>query len=84
MSCGLPHEVPCSEILDRVYSYLDNELPEEGIAQVREHLDECARNLRHRRTYRLCGSSALRKRSRGSCTSAAGQSRPRPISGTRC
>ena len=46
MSCGLPHEVPCSEILDRVYSYLDHELPEEGIAQVREHLDECAPCLR--------------------------------------
>jgi mycothiol system anti-sigma-R factor len=46
MSCGLPHEVPCSEILEQVYSYLDHELPEEGIAQVREHLDECGPCLR--------------------------------------
>jgi len=26
MSCGNPHEVPCSEVLDRVYTYLDHEL----------------------------------------------------------
>jgi len=26
MSCGNPHEVPCSEVLDRVYSYLDGEM----------------------------------------------------------
>jgi mycothiol system anti-sigma-R factor len=64
MSCGLPHEVPCSEILDRVYSYLDHELPEEGIAQVREHLDECAPCLREfgmeeavkKLVHKSCGS----------------------------
>ena len=64
MSCGLPHETPCSEILDRVYSYLDHELPEEGIAQVREHLDECAPCLREfgleeavkRLVHKSCGS----------------------------
>jgi mycothiol system anti-sigma-R factor len=64
MSCGLPHETPCSEILDRVYSYLDHELPEEGIAQVREHLDECAPCLREfgleeavkKLVHKCCGS----------------------------
>ena len=25
MSCGKPHETPCSEVLERVYSYLDGE-----------------------------------------------------------
>jgi hypothetical protein len=23
MSCGKPHETPCTEVLDQVYSYLD-------------------------------------------------------------
>jgi mycothiol system anti-sigma-R factor len=26
MSCGKPHETPCSEVLDRVYWYLDGEV----------------------------------------------------------
>ena len=26
MSCGNPHETPCTEVLDRVYRYLDGEL----------------------------------------------------------
>jgi len=28
MSCGKPHDVPCSEVLARVYSYLDGEIEE--------------------------------------------------------
>ena len=41
MSCGKPHEVDCSEILGRVYEYLDNEMDTRDCAKVRQHLDEC-------------------------------------------
>ena len=34
MSCGNPHETPCSEVLDVVYAFLDGELPFTGIAEV--------------------------------------------------
>ncbi len=46
MSCGNPHEVPCSEVLDRMYSYLDGEMDQVSYAQVRVHLDECGPCLR--------------------------------------
>ena len=36
MSCGKPHETPCSEVLERVYSYLDGELGDSGKAQIRQ------------------------------------------------
>ena len=35
MSCGKPHEVPCSEVLARVYSYLDGEIEFSGCAKIR-------------------------------------------------
>jgi mycothiol system anti-sigma-R factor len=41
MSCGQPHETDCSEVLDRVYEYLDNELEELDCAKIKQHLDEC-------------------------------------------
>ena len=41
MSCGKPHEVPCSEVLDRVYSYLDGEIDKASGAEIKIHLDEC-------------------------------------------
>ncbi|KQX69728.1 mycothiol system anti-sigma-R factor [Angustibacter sp. Root456] len=41
MSCGNPHETDCTEVLDRVYEYLDNELEELDCAKIRQHLDEC-------------------------------------------
>lgn len=46
MSCGKPHEVPCSEVLDRVYWYLDGEISEADCARIRKHLDECGPCLR--------------------------------------
>ena len=46
MSCGKPHEVPCSEVLARVYSYLDGEIEDAGCSQIRQHLDECGPCLR--------------------------------------
>ena len=46
MSCGDPHETPCSEVLDAVYLYLDGEQDAEHRDKVRIHLDECAPCLR--------------------------------------
>ncbi|HLI38444.1 MAG TPA: mycothiol system anti-sigma-R factor [Streptosporangiaceae bacterium] len=46
MSCGKPHEVPCSEVLDRIYAYLDGELDDADRAEIRTHLDECGPCLR--------------------------------------
>jgi len=46
MSCGTPHEVDCSEVIEKVYFYLDGEIDDEARAAVREHLDECAPCLR--------------------------------------
>ena len=46
MSCGDPHETPCSEVLDAVFIYLDGEQDGSARDQVRIHLDECAPCLR--------------------------------------
>jgi mycothiol system anti-sigma-R factor len=67
MSCGKPHEVPCSEVLARVYSYLDGEIEVSGCAEIREHLDECGPCLREygleeavkRLVHKHCGSEPV-------------------------
>ena len=67
MSCGKPHEVPCSEVLARVYSYLDGEIEDKSFAQIREHLDECGPCLREygleeavkRLVHKCCGHEAV-------------------------
>lgn len=41
MSCGSPHEMPCTEVLDRIYDYLDGEIDAAVRAKVQQHLDEC-------------------------------------------
>jgi len=46
MSCGDPHETPCSEVLEKVYLYLDGETDADDQAHLRFHLDECAPCLR--------------------------------------
>ena len=46
MSCGNPHEVPCAEVIDHLYEYLDNELPDGDCVKIRRHLEECAPCLR--------------------------------------
>jgi mycothiol system anti-sigma-R factor len=46
MSCGSPHEVDCSEVIEQVYLYLDGEIDDDARMKVREHLDECAPCLR--------------------------------------
>jgi mycothiol system anti-sigma-R factor len=42
MSCGHPHETDCSEVLDRVYEYIDHEMADDDCATIQTHLDECA------------------------------------------
>jgi mycothiol system anti-sigma-R factor len=42
MSCGKPHEVPCTEVLDRIYEYIDGELDPERRHEIKHHLDECS------------------------------------------
>jgi mycothiol system anti-sigma-R factor len=46
MSCGKPHETSCSEVLDRVYGYLDGEMGEKDRIKIQEHLDDCTPCLR--------------------------------------
>ena len=46
MSCGDPHETPCSEVLETVYLYLDGECEDHSREHVRLHLEECAPCLR--------------------------------------
>ncbi|WP_026314221.1 mycothiol system anti-sigma-R factor [Actinomadura flavalba] len=46
MSCGEAHETPCTEVLARVYTYLDGELDQGGCSEVQVHLDECGPCLR--------------------------------------
>jgi mycothiol system anti-sigma-R factor len=42
MSCGNPHGTPCSEVLDRIFEYLDGEMGPDDVHRIREHLDECS------------------------------------------
>lgn len=46
MSCGNPHETPCAEVLEQVYSYLDGEIETPDYEKIRQHLDECGPCLR--------------------------------------
>lgn len=41
MSCGKPHETPCSQVLDQMFAYLDGELDERHVHLIRAHLAEC-------------------------------------------
>ncbi len=41
MSCGEHHDTDCSEVLDRVFSFIDNELETADKSQIQQHLDEC-------------------------------------------
>ncbi|MGZ4591027.1 MAG: mycothiol system anti-sigma-R factor [Actinomycetes bacterium] len=46
MSCGNPHETPCSEVLDKVYEYIDGEIDGVRAHEIKHHLDECGPCLR--------------------------------------
>jgi mycothiol system anti-sigma-R factor len=41
MSCGDPHDTDCSEVLERVFFFIDNELPTADKAEIQHHLEEC-------------------------------------------
>jgi len=47
MSCGNPHEIDCTEVIEQVYLYLDGEIDDAARHKVRQHLDECSPCLRH-------------------------------------
>ncbi|MGH3274732.1 MAG: mycothiol system anti-sigma-R factor [Streptosporangiaceae bacterium] len=64
MSCGKPHEMPCSEVLERVYTYLDGEIDDAAATgKIRQHLHECGPCLREygleevvkRLVHKCCG-----------------------------
>lgn len=42
MSCGEPHEMDCSEVLNHLYEYLDKEMPDRDCEKFQEHFDECS------------------------------------------
>ncbi|HET8604568.1 MAG TPA: mycothiol system anti-sigma-R factor, partial [Marmoricola sp.] len=42
MSCGKPHDQDCSEVLERMFFFIDNELAGADYADIQRHLDECA------------------------------------------
>ncbi len=46
MSCGKAHATPCGQVLQKVYEYLDGELPLADLASIRQHLHECGPCLR--------------------------------------
>ncbi len=41
MSCGEPHDKDCSEVLERVFFFIDNELENADKSEIQHHLDEC-------------------------------------------
>ncbi|MDA8369636.1 MAG: mycothiol system anti-sigma-R factor [Nocardiopsaceae bacterium] len=41
MSCGGAHATPCSEVLEKLYAYIDGELEDVSCGEIRRHLDEC-------------------------------------------
>ena len=41
MSCGNHHDTDCSDVLERVFSFIDNELPTADYEAIQVHLDEC-------------------------------------------
>ena len=67
MSCGKPHETPCSEVLADLYTYLDGEIDEHTSGDIRQHLDECGPCLREfgleevvkRLVHKSCGQEAV-------------------------
>jgi len=67
MSCGKPHDVPCTEVLATVYSYLDGEMDDSDYRQIRVHLEECGPCLREygleelvkKLVHKCCGQEAV-------------------------
>ncbi|MBA2416760.1 MAG: mycothiol system anti-sigma-R factor [Geodermatophilaceae bacterium] len=47
MSCGKPHEVPCEEVLEKVFLFLDSECDQMSRSQIAQHLEECGPCLQY-------------------------------------
>ena len=60
MSCGKHHDVDCQEVLRRVYLFIDNELADADLHEIKSHLDECAPCLRAVDMERLVKSLVAR------------------------
>jgi mycothiol system anti-sigma-R factor len=41
MSCGKHHDTDCSEVLERMFFFIDNELPSADLTDIQQHLEEC-------------------------------------------
>jgi len=41
MSCGHPHEDDCASVLEHVYEYIDQEMADDDLATVKQHLEDC-------------------------------------------
>jgi mycothiol system anti-sigma-R factor len=39
--CGSPHDKDCSEVLQRMFFFIDNELADADCTEIEHHLDEC-------------------------------------------
>lgn len=46
MSCGNPHEMPCSDVDALVYAFLDGEATDADRVRIAHHLEECPPCLR--------------------------------------
>ena len=42
MSCGNPHETPCTEVLESLIYFIDNEQCSVAEEQIRIHLEQCS------------------------------------------
>ena len=42
MSCGEPHETDCTEVLDHLYEFLDQEMPDSDCTKFEAHFEECS------------------------------------------
>ena len=41
MSCGKRHDKDCSEVLGRVFFFIDNEMEQADCSEIQLHLEEC-------------------------------------------
>lgn len=41
MTCGDPHDPYCAEVLQRMFSFIDNELAQADSQQIQQHLEDC-------------------------------------------
>jgi mycothiol system anti-sigma-R factor len=41
MSCGKHHDTDCSEVLEQMFFFIDNELSTADVSAIKHHLDEC-------------------------------------------